>query len=198
MTTLDVFAYGSLMSEPAAPRHVVGTQRAVLVGWRRAFHQCSYTRGAPPDAAPDVPPVAGFVSEEGGRYSLALGLVEDPASRVVGVCVHYDVDHADEVLAELERREGPGYRGCRLDVETTTERRNAWAWVSRPGHPRVVDLPVAEQVRVLAAGTPTRDIDGRARGVHYVLDVAQTLESMGEQDPSLAELLKHARSLPVR
>ncbi|MEM6930619.1 MAG: gamma-glutamylcyclotransferase, partial [Myxococcota bacterium] len=189
-----VFAYGSLMSEPALPAHLVGRQRAVLSGWRRVFQQQSRTRGCPPDAVPEVPAVPGFVSAEGVRYSLALGLVEDPRSVVVGVCCRYD--GADAVLAELERREGPGYEARELEVETSEGTQVVWTWVSRTGHPRVVDLPVREQARVLLAGTPTRDIDGRARGVHYLFDVASTLEGMGEPDPNLAELLLLTRPLP--
>lgn len=195
--TLDVFAYGSLMSEPAAPAYVVGRERAELRGWQRTFNQRSLTRGCPPDAAPDVPAVDGFVDASGVRFSLALGLIEVPESSVVGMCVHYHPDHTDEVLAELERREGPGYEARRLEVQTTTGPRTAWGWVSRRRHSRVVDLTILEQVRVLQAGTPTRDIDGRARGVQYLLDVAATLEEMGEPDPNLAELLSHARSLPL-
>ena len=189
--TLDVFAYGSLMSEPAAPAHVVGRDRGVLTGWRRVFHQRSHTRGCPPDAAPALPPVAGFVDDRGVRFSLALGLVTAPGSAVVGVCVRYDPAHREAVLAELRRREGPGYKDVELDVTTVQGTRRAWCWVSRSGHPRVVDLAVEDQARILRAGTPIRDIDGRARGVHYLHDVVRTLNAMGASDPNLDPLMAH-------
>jgi len=193
---LDVFAYGSLISEPAAPDHVLGGRRAVLRGWRRVFHQRSHTRGCPPEAAPLEAAVAGFVDDRGVRFSLALGLVEDADSEVVGMCFQYDPTHAEAVLAELQRREGPGYHGRELAVEADSDVRTAWTWVSRIGHERVVDLPVAEQARVLRAGTPTRDIDGRARGVHYLTGVVRALETLGAPDPNLAELLDHIEPLP--
>ncbi|MEN0064113.1 MAG: gamma-glutamylcyclotransferase [Myxococcota bacterium] len=196
-TTLDVFAYGSLMSEPAAPDHLVGRSTAVLLGWRRVFQQLSRTRGCPADAAPPgEPAISGFIGDHGVRFSLALGLVEDPESEVVGVCLHYDLAHQDAVMSELQRREGPGYEARKLQVNAIADAGvpwTAWTWVSRIGHPRVLDLSIAEQAKVLRAGTPTRDIDGRARGVHYLYDVVEALDELGMPDPNLAELVDRCR-----
>lgn len=190
---LHVFAYGSLMSEPAAPDHVIAQQRASLDGWRRVFHQRSHTRGCPPELAPDCDAVPGFVNAQGVRYSLALGLVPDPGT-VVGVSFAYDGTHQEAVLAELERREGPGYLGRTLEVrQADGSSVTAWSWVSRAGHPRVVDLSLADQARILIAGTPIRDVDGRARGVQYLYDVVNSLERLGAPDPNLAELVRHVR-----
>ncbi|MEO0602318.1 MAG: hypothetical protein AAF211_12825, partial [Myxococcota bacterium] len=103
-TPLYVFAYGSLMSEPASPGHVVGRERAVLRGWRRVFHQESRTRGCPPHAAPDVAAVPGFVSDGGVRYSLALGLVQtaiDQSFRLFQLAVDKLLVGGDQLGAQL-------------------------------------------------------------------------------------------------
>ena len=180
-----VFAYGSLMYEPELPEAVLDRRPARLVGWHRAFRIRSLTRGCPASHAPDLPAVAGF--EEGGeRHSLVLGTAR--GGHIDGLALIYP-DHVQaELTRHLHRREGPGYQPQPITVETAKHTLPATTFVTNPECDRVVDLALPDQAQILAAATPVRDVDGRARGAAYLEGVLRCLDEMEVWDPRMEAL----------
>ncbi|MBX2803758.1 MAG: gamma-glutamylcyclotransferase [Myxococcales bacterium] len=185
-----VFAYGSLISEPELPQHVQRRVVARLDGWHRTFNTRSESRGCPAAARPRRAAVPGF--EIGGdRRSLVLGTA--PGGHIDGMLLTYPGAVRAELLARLQRREGPGYRHTQVQVTAGDLPCTAHAWLTAPDSQRRVDLPLEAQAAILAAATPVRDVDGRARGANYLFDVVEALAAVGVEDPELQRLAAATR-----
>lgn len=186
MQTTTVFGYGSLMYEPELPEALIERRPARLEGVHRWFCKRSRSRGCPARFAPARAPVPGFVDDAGDRWSLALGTQE--GGHMDGLALVYPASVQATLLKRLHQREGPGYLGRAVTVFVDGAPLEAAAWLSDPHHESVVDLPMADQATVLLAATPTEDVDGRARGARYLLDLLELLADMGVWDPRMEAL----------
>lgn len=184
------------MYEPELPTAVLERLPARLDGSHRWFCKRSRTRGCPAAFAPATPPVTGF-DADGHRWSLALGTRE--GGHIDGLALVYPATVQAELLQRLHRREGPGYRGQAVSIAVDGVSREAAAWLSDPEHPSTVDLSLADQAAVLLAATPTGDVDGRARGADYLLNLLTTLAKLEVWDPrmeALGELVRRGIAPP--
>ncbi len=105
-----------------------------------------------------------------------------------GLALEYPERMAPELLPAMERREGRGYVRTSVEIVVGGERRSALTWLTRPGTDLLVDLELVAQAQVLMAATPRADVDGRARGAHYLLRTLDALEAMKAWDPRMEAL----------
>ncbi|MEZ4235493.1 MAG: gamma-glutamylcyclotransferase [Myxococcota bacterium] len=180
-----VFAYGSLMYEPERPDALRSVRPARLPGLVRRFNKRSRARGCARHLAAEPRDVEGFV-DGAHRVSLALGTV--PGAGLDGLLLAYAPDAADDVLARLAAREGPGYRRSEVVVEVDGAACAAVTWLTDPDSGLVVELDLAAQARVLAAATP-RQRGERALGADYLHGVQRALGAHGLRDPYVDALV---------
>lgn len=157
-----IFAYGSLMWD--SDFDIEERVKGVLDGYHREFNKKS-TRGWGTRDAPA--PVLGL--EEGGQC--------------VGLALRVADEHADEILAQINEREGPSYerheQGIQLDNGRTV---TANVWINERNFTYVGDEPLDERARMAAAAAGQ---NGAA--VDYVLETRRTLHELGEEDPHVEE-----------
>lgn len=168
--SLWVFGYGSLMWNPGFAFEQ--TEPAILDGWHRAFCRLSWRHRGTPEA-PGM--VAGLMP--GGACH----------GRVFRVAAHL----ADDALAYLDEREGPGYHRRELAVRlpNADDAPEAIVYVPNPEHPTYAgDLPRAEVVRLIATG-----VGQSGRAVDYLADLVTHLDELGIAEPVFREILAEVR-----
>ncbi|HHO53914.1 MAG TPA: hypothetical protein ENK18_24335 [Deltaproteobacteria bacterium] len=191
-----VFAYGSLMYEPELPSAILERRPARLVGHSRRFNKRSRSRGCPLHNAPPGPGVPGFVDGD-LRLSLVLGTV--PGGHMDGLMLRYDPAHAPKALAQIERREGAAYLRTEVEIHVSDGTSSgALAWLTNPRSPLLVELEPMDQAAILRAATPIQDVDGRARGAHYLLGVQRALAKLQTPDPGIDALVEELRTVQRR
>lgn len=164
-----VFGYGSLIYKVDFP--YLRSEHGSITGWQRRFWQGSHDhRGTP---------------EQPGRVVTLV-----PAAQVVCKGVAYLIEN--DVFDYLDHREKNGYQRFEIDITLSKERQKV-AGV----------LYVADKHNSAYLGAaPTRDIAAHIAGSYgpsgsnrdYVLQLAEALRDLGEQDPHVFELEALLRS----
>lgn len=174
LNVLWVFAYGSLLWDPGfEPAESV---RARLDGWRRSFCMWSmHFRG----------------TEE--MPGLVLALDADPEAHCEGLALRIDPDGADEVLADIRKREliSDAYQEKVLDLTLEDGREvRALAYVIRREHRQYARVDAETQARTIA-----RAEGKRGPNFDYLARTADRLDKLGIGDPELETLLSRAKAL---
>ncbi len=162
-----VFGYGSLLWNPGFP--FLRSERAVLHGAHRALSIYSHRHRGTPE-----------------RPGLVFGLSRGGSCH--GVAFEVAPEHWPAVFAYLQEREQDrgvyreAWRAVTLAGGTPVR---ALAYVVNEHHPQYAGrLPVAEQVKIIAAG------EGESgRNSDYVRNTARHLISLGIEDRMLVELV---------
>lgn len=164
-----VFGYGSLIYKADFP--YLRSEQASISGWQRRFWQGSHDhRGTP---------------EQPGRVVTLV-----PAAQVVCKGVAYLIEN--DVFDHLDHREKNGYQRFEIAITLSKEQQRV------PGVLYVAD----EHNAAYLGAAPTRDIAAHIAGSHgpsgsnrdYVLQLAEALRDLGEQDPHVFELESLLRS----
>lgn len=171
-TDLWVFAYGSLMWDPAV--HIVEIRTATLEGFHRRFClKIEIGRGSA-----DKPALMAGLDHGGLCRGLAFRI---PAARV---------DKETELLWMREMLAG-SYVPTFLPVETPQGSIEALTFVINRDSHRYVQLEIDETARLIATGRGVR-----GTSLEYLENVAERLELVGLHDPELDELCRRVRRHP--
>ena len=169
---LWIFGYGSLLFRPAFPFEERRT--AYITGFLRRLDQ-----GSPDHRG----------TEE--RLGRVATLIREQGARAAGAVFRVAGHNVDDVLRDLDHREKGGYD--RISVEARfldgTRAVPAITWIARPDNPYALgaaDLPtMLAQIR--AAVGPS------GPNIEYVLRLADTLRSLGIDDPYIEEIARALR-----
>lgn len=170
-TDLWVFAYGSLMWDPAI--HIVEIRTATLHGFHRSF--CLKSR-------------IGRGSAENPALMAALdrgGICSGLAYRIP----HEHVDRETEILWMREMVAG-SYVPILVPIETPQGRVEALTFEINRQSDRYVQLDLDETARLIATG---RGFRGTSR--EYLDNVAERLELLGLADPAIDDLCCRVRQV---
>jgi glutathione-specific gamma-glutamylcyclotransferase len=168
-----IFAYGSLMWDPAFPR--AGSEPALLRGWHRSFCLYSYdyrgTRAQP---------------------GLTLGLDRGGACRGIAFCLRTEAGAEALDLLWLREMTSPRVYDMRLvPVRTPVGARQAFAFTARRDHPDYAGrLPLDEAARIIATAAGRR---GTCRD--YLLGTLRHLDELGIVDEPLRRLADRVEAL---
>ena len=169
-----VFGYGSLLwdpgFEPEQSRH------AVLKGYRRSFCMWSHHhRGTP------------------SNPGLVLALDRSDSDSCRGMALKVSGSEADQVLAELRRRELVSYAyvetAVRLDIDGLGPK-PALAYVIDRTHHQYCQIGPEEQAQTIA-----RAAGGRGDNRDYLEKTVAKLRELGIGDPDLETLLEKVREI---
>ena len=181
---LWIFGYGSLCWKAEFPNEeaVVGRVR----GWRRVFAQ----KSADHRGTPDNPGLVATLLTDDQLVKLGLRQTEEPASVTCGVCYLVSPADAKAVLDNLDFREKGGYTREVIEFLPSDSARSpvrALLYSATPDNPgftadAIADPATAARIIGTAVGPsgPNRD---------YLLNLASWLESVGEDDPHVNELM---------
>ena len=171
---LWVFGYGSLLWNPGF--EFVESQLARLYGYHRSFCMSSiHHRG----------------TEENPGLVLALDEAED--TYCDGLIFRVAEHERDAVLAYLREREliSSAYLERFLTVHTREGQPvNAVCYVVDRAHRQYVQLPITEQVEIIA-----RARGGRGANTEYLYATAEHLVELGIEDAELSSLTRQVRQL---
>jgi cation transport protein ChaC len=163
--TVRIFAYGSLMWDPAVP--VAEARPARLAGWHRAM--CVWTilaRGTP------------------DRPGLSLGLL--PGGHCDGLLLEFPREHLRDTLVHLWQREmwTDVYRPLWLEAEYGNTRLSAVAFVANPESRQYAgQLSLDETRHYIATASGQR---GSSRD--YLVSTIEKLREHSIEEPDLARL----------
>ena|GEM_PF-1283735 len=209
------FGYGSLISEPEQDRDICYRSLGLLDGVARGFNKRSPRRGCPRSCATNAfpDPTGGAFQHEDWTDSLAVGTLPAPGESMVGLLVGYPSDHAEAVLARIDKREGYdprqdrallGYLRTKVAIQPHGggDVVQAWVYLSNPVGPYHVGdrISVHERARILINATPRTDSPApapvRARGLYYLEDLRRALRERGAIDRALERLAESVLSVP--
>lgn len=165
-----IFAYGSLMWDHdfAFEERV----RAVLQGYHRDFNKKS-TRGWGTRDAPG--PVLGL--EDGGECT--------------GVAFRLSDEHADDIVATIDDREGPSYEKHEEPVQLADGREvTATVWINKQNFTYIGDKSLDERAQMVIAA---KGQNGAA--LDYVLGTRDALRELDVDDPYVEEFADHVTAL---
>ena len=192
------------MSERVAPELMTREEVVTLHGYERAFHKISWVRGChPSDAALQVPNRPERFKTAERNLSLVLGLRPKSGAKVVGFLQTYPGEVAQEVLEQLDRREGfdankpideLAYLRRPCQVENAEGRMlDAVTYLTNAGSKRVDDMLSTEsQAMILSGATSEESAGSKARGLFYLEGVRLALHSVGHHDQILEGLARCA------
>ena len=166
-----IFAYGSLMwdFDLASEERVEG----VLDGYHRSFNKKS-TRNWGTSGMPG--PVLGL----------------EPGGECRGIVFRIADDGWDEVVSEIDDREGPSYDAQDESVQLTDGRTvTARVWVNdRERFTYIGDRSVEERARMAVNASGT---NGSAQ--EYVLETWRELQALGIEDPHIEAFVQQVRTI---
>ena len=164
-----VFGYGSLIYKVDFP--YLAREIASITGWQRRFWQGSHDHRGTPEAP--------------GRVVTLI-----PARNVICKGVAYLVEHP--VFEHLDHREKNGYQRVPIEIalKNRAETVNGVLYVADPENPAFLGpAPMAELATHIAG---SRGPSGSNRD--YVLQLAESLRELGDDDPHVRELASRLRT----
>lgn len=168
-TDLWVFAYGSLMWDPAI--HIVEIRKATLAGFHRSFCLKS-------------------LLGRGSRERPALMAALDRGGTCQGLAFRIPTEHVDretEILWVREMVMG-SYVPIFVHIETPQGPLEALTFEINRESDRYVQLDIEEMARLIATGRGFR-----GTSLDYLENVAEQLELLGVHDPTIDDLVRRAR-----
>jgi cation transport regulator ChaC len=122
-----------------------------------------------------------------GAPGRVVTLVEDAEGFVAGVC--YRVPAADEsaVLARLDHREKGGYERRHVVVETAAGGVDALLYAATKRNPNYLGAAPVHAIAAQIAGAAGPS----GPNLEYVLELAQALDALGEEDEHVAAIVRH-------
>jgi len=169
-TDLWVFAYGSLMWDPAI--HITEIRKATCHGYHRSFCLKS-------------------LLGRGSRERPALMAALDHGGSCLGLAFRIPSVHVDRETQILWMREMimGSYEPIFVSIETPQGSLEALTFAINRKSDRYVKLDIDETARLIATGRGFR-----GSSLEYLENVAERLQLLGLHDPVIDDLLQRARS----